>query len=199
MKEAVAWFTDRGCSGTPQCTCTVLAAYATRINIRAPDSHRPMLFNQIAPLVRSHAVGHKQLRAEYIIRRTAHEIIAPLFEARQPNRAEAIWEAQSMTEIKSACRAAANVAACEGLAKAAVRAAYAAHYCHYYATVGYGAFGIAAGAAHDAGHRAVESGHTVPAFHDVTMNILAGAIALGPNGGDSLAPFAKHIQEMRSR
>jgi len=36
-------------------------------------------------------------------------------------------------------------------------------------------------------------------FQDTAIDILDGAIRLGPNGGESLTPFAERIHELRAR
>ena len=100
VMQAVAWFAGEAHTDAPQCACPVLGAFAIRLNDRLPDAKRQVLRTLIAPLTSTRSKEHEQFRAEYIVRRVSHEIVAPLFEKRWPEHAAAIRAAQNMVELK---------------------------------------------------------------------------------------------------
>lgn len=123
--EMVAFMERLPHSDSPPCTCPVLAAYTRGINDMLPDADRQRLLPYLPRLVGTVSPQHEQARAEYLVQETTHRIVALLFDARWPEHAKALRNAQTMDEIYTAARVAARAADAVA-ADAAARAARAA-------------------------------------------------------------------------
>jgi len=190
VMQAVSWFAGEEHTDAPKCACPVLGAYAIRLNDLLPTAKRQILRTLIAPLTSTRSKEHEMPRAMYIVQRSARDIVAPMFDAKWPEHAAAIRKAETIIEIRDAMRAARGDAYAD---------AYASAYAYAYASADADAYADAyadASAYADAYAYADAEKNRV---QDVMIDILRGAIALGPNGGEELTPFAERISELQAR
>jgi hypothetical protein len=198
VMQAVAWFAGEAHTDAPECACPGLTAFAIRLNDLLADDKRQTLRRLIAPLTGTRSAAHRGLRSDYMLRRVVHELVAPLFDTKWPEHAKAMRAAQTRDALRAACSLAAadaDAAAYAAAYAANADAAYAAYaaYVAAYAAVAADAADAAAAAA-DAAYGAERR-----RAQGVMIDILDGAIRLGPNGGDDLAPFAERVHEMSQR
>ena len=144
VMQAVAWLSGDEHTDSPECACPALATYAIGLNDWMPYNQRKKLRRLIVPLIGTRSPEHKWDREEYIVRRTADEIVATLFEHRHPDYARMAYS---------------NAWQTHPMKYAAMWAMRAKAW-------------------------------------DVAIDILDGAIRLGPNGGDDLTAYKPRIREL---
>jgi hypothetical protein len=202
VMQAVAWFAGEAHLEQPECACPVLAGYAINLNDCLPSLRRQALRALIAPLTSTRSKEHERKRAEYIVSRVAREIVAPLFDKRFPQHTALIRAARSVSELQAVLWGLWEILSDPSTdfpygAGVAMNAAGAAQ-----SILKYEAYPSAAKIAVEAGAYAVAAtkSYTFKTRRRYLMiDILRGAIALGPNGGEDLTPFAERIHELHAR
>ncbi len=80
--EAVAWMSRLPHSDRPECACPVLGAFGIRLNDRMSDTERTTLNPLIIKMMNTRSKPHEELRAAYLLRGVAAEILPLVFEDR---------------------------------------------------------------------------------------------------------------------